>query len=73
MLVFFGAGVVYFVNARDKASGKKSIWSYLLIWPVIIDQHKNKATKNSNRFIAAGVIIMALLILVSMLIHPETR
>lgn len=57
---------------RDR-TGRRSIFDYLLIWPLLLDQHKRRATSKSNKFVISGLIIMFVIVIISMMIHPETK
>jgi Na+/melibiose symporter-like transporter len=74
IISFLFAGIfVYFVVNRRNKNGKRSVFDYLLVWPLLIEQHQKKATKSSKNFILGSLIIMALIIAVGLFIHPEVR
>lgn len=56
-----GPVLIYIYIKWKKPAGNRSIFEYILVWPILIDQHK-KAKKGSNKFIFIGAIIMILLI-----------
>jgi uncharacterized membrane protein YhaH (DUF805 family) len=58
---------IYSVFRRDMHDGKQPIWNYLLLWPLLIEQHKRKASQESNRFIFSGLIIMVILVVIDLL------
>lgn len=55
ILVFYRVSLV--LNGE-----KKSFIDYLLIWPIVIEQHKKTATINSNKFIVWGLLVMVMLV-----------
>lgn len=62
--------MIYWLRRKDRE--KRSLLDYIFLWPLLLEQHKAKASKNSNRFIVIGLIIMALLVTMDMLIiHPK--
>ena len=73
VMVATGAIAVYFVIQRDMRESKRSVFHYLLLWPILCEQTRKNAGKKSGAFMIVGVVIMILLILASILIHPEVR
>ena len=73
VMVATGAISVYFVIQRDMRESKRSVFRYLLLWPILFEQHRKNAGKKSGAFMIVGVVIMILLILASILVHPEVR
>ncbi|MFZ6779895.1 hypothetical protein ACO0LD_23930 [Undibacterium sp. Ji83W] len=59
ILVFFRVSRV--LKGGNKGDNKSFI-DYLLIWPIVIEQHKKTATKNSNKFIVWGLLVMVMLV-----------
>jgi hypothetical protein len=49
------------LKGSDKENNKSFI-DYLLIWPIVIEQHKKSATKNSNKFIVWGKLMIVMLV-----------
>jgi hypothetical protein len=64
-------GAVYILLKRFERTGKRSLFDYLLIWPLVIEDHKRKSTKSSTKTIVIGVIIMVLLIMVDYIFNPK--
>ena len=58
---------VYSVIRRNMHDEKQSIWNYFLLWPFLVEQHRKKASKGSNRFVVFGLIIMLILIMMDLL------
>lgn len=69
-----GLSIVYFLYATVNPS-KNGAWSalaYILFWPLILDG-KRKGQKSSTRFVVIGLLIMVLLVVGSILWHPNVR
>ncbi|MFZ6875893.1 hypothetical protein ACO0LF_27805 [Undibacterium sp. Di27W] len=60
LLLLTGIAFLFF---RILKSDNKSIADYILLWPLVIEQHKKTATKNSNKFVAWGLLVMVMLVL----------
>ncbi len=59
--ILFLAGIAY-LFFRVLKGGTKNFADYLLLWPILIEQHKKTATKSSNKFVAWGLLVMVLLV-----------
>ncbi|BBB68541.1 hypothetical protein UNDYM_4288 [Undibacterium sp. YM2] len=64
-IILLLAGILS-ILLRVLKSDSKSFADYLLLWPIVIAQHKKTATKNSNKFLAWGLLVMVLLVVGNM-------
>lgn len=67
-------GLLVYIRIREIHRGRKrSLLDYLLIWPLVIEYDFNRNRKSSISFILFGVVVMAILILISFWMHPNVR
>jgi len=74
-LVMLLTGVIYlWRDARTERSNEEySIFDYMFIWPMLIDQYKKKSTKGSNTFVIVGLCIMVILVAYGIISSPHGR
>jgi hypothetical protein len=48
---------------KERAEGSRSLFDYLLLWPILLDQYQKQSTKRSLWFVIFGCVIMVLLVI----------
>ena len=75
VLICLAVLAVYLVRRSEARSGRRSVWSYLLIWPILFDDWDKAATQRPalKRRVLIGWLIVIFLVLIGILIHPSSR
>ena len=65
--------LLYCLVLRSGRGQKRSVYDYLLVWPLLLDEHLKKKKESSRVFVGVGLVLMFLLILCGILSHPTVR